>query len=387
MEKEIRQLNIGLLGGGQLGRMLLQESVNWDLRIAILDPAEDAPCRDMTHEFAHGNYRDYDTVYNFGRGRDLITIEFEDVNAEALADLEKEGVKVYPQPHILKIIQDKGLQKQFYRDHQIPTADFTVVKNRSELAGQQRIAYPCFQKLRTSGYDGYGVKKLNSAADIEHAFDEPSVIEALADMDKELSVIVARNAKGEIVHFPVVELVFNPEANMVQYLFAPAAVSPEVEKEAIEIAYKVIDELQMVGLLAVELFLTKDGKVLVNEIAPRPHNSGHHTIEANIVSQYEQHLRAILNLPPGNTATLLPAVMVNILGAKGHTGTPVYEGLETVLRLPGVYVHLYGKTKTKPFRKMGHATVIHTDVEKAKQTAEVILATLHVTAKNDHKEH
>jgi len=381
MEKELRQLNIGLLGGGQLGRMLMQEAVNWDLRVAVLDPDEEAPCRHLTPEFAHGNYRKYDIVYNFGRGRDLITIEFEDVNSEALQDLENEGVKVYPQPRVLRIIQDKGLQKEFYREKGIPTADFILVKNKKELAEQNRIAYPCFQKLRTSGYDGYGVKKLTSPAAVEEAFDQPSVIEELADMDKELSVIVARNAKGEIRYFPVVELVFNPEANMVQYLFAPAAITPEAEAEAVAIACGVIGELGMVGLLAVEMFLTKNGKILVNEIAPRPHNSGHHSIEANITSQYEQHLRAILNLPLGDTSTVLPAVMVNILGAKGHTGTPVYEGLDEVLKMPGVYVHLYGKTKTKPFRKMGHATVTDPDLERARQTAAKVQAILNVKAK------
>lgn len=379
MEKQLQQLDIGILGGGQLGRMLIQEAVNWDLKIAVLDPSEEAPCRHITHAFSHGDFKDYDTVYEFGRGRDVVTIEFEDVNAEALADLEKEGVKVFPQPRVLEIIKDKGAQKLFYRMHGIPTAPFAIVEHKAEIEGCG-IGFPFFQKLRKGGYDGYGVRKIADAAALESAFDAPSVIEQMADLDTELSVIVARNEKGEVKTFPVVGMEFNPESHMVQFLFAPAAISEEVAATATRLAREVIEKLDMVGILAVELFLTRQGEVWVNEVAPRPHNSGHHTIEANITSQYEQHLRSILNLPLGDTVAIGPAAMVNLLGEKGYTGTPVYEGMEDVLGMPGVYVHLYGKAMTKPFRKMGHVTILGKDIAEVKQKAYNLLSTLSVKA-------
>jgi 5-(carboxyamino)imidazole ribonucleotide synthase len=368
MNKELQQLNIGILGGGQLGRMLLQEATNWDLKIAVLDPAKDAPCANMTHEFVQGDFKDFDTVYQFGKGRDIITIEFEDVNADALEKLEKEGVKVFPQPRVLKIIKDKGAQKTFYTDHSIPTAPYKLVENAAEIKGCG-IEFPFFQKMRKGGYDGYGVKKISSENEVGQAFDAPSVIEQQADLYKELSVIVARNEKGEVKTFPVVDMEFNPESNMVQFLFAPAEITDGIEKRAVDIAKMVIEKLEMVGLLAVELFLTKQGEIWVNEIAPRPHNSGHHTIEANVCSQYEQHLRAISDLPLGDTTTLSASVMVNLLGEKEYTGTPHYEGFNQLMQMSGVYVHLYGKGQTKPFRKMGHVTIVDESMEKAKEKA------------------
>lgn len=375
--KSFREKEIGLLGGGQLGRMLLQEAVNLDLRIHILDPSADAPCKNYCTSFQQGDFRDYDTVYRFGQGKDLITIEFEDVNVEALFALEKEGIEVYPQPRVLQLIQDKGLQKKFYRDNGFPTAPFALVENAAELA-KCPIPPPFYQKLRKGGYDGYGVKKIRTEADLMQAFDLPSVAEQQADLWKELSVIVSRNNRGEISHFPVVDMEFNPESNMVQFLFSPADISPEIEEKAIGIARGIIEKLEMTGLLAVELFLNKNGEIWVNEIAPRPHNSGHHTIEAHICSQYEQHLRAILTLPPGSTKAIMPAVMINLLGEKGYTGTPVYGGLEDVLSWKGCFVHLYGKTQTKPFRKMGHVTVMHPDLQIAKEQAQKILKTVRI---------
>jgi 5-(carboxyamino)imidazole ribonucleotide synthase len=380
MKKELQQLNIGILGGGQLGRMLLQEATNWDLKIAVLDPAHNAPCANMTHEFAQGDFKDFDTVYQFGKNRDIVTIEFEDVNADALEALEKEGVKVYPQPNVLKIIKDKGAQKTFYTQNNIPTAPYALVDHMIEIQ-DCGISFPFFQKLRKGGYDGYGVKKITNEVEMGQAFDAPSVIEEQADLYKELSVIVARNQQGEVKTFPLVDMEFNSESNMVQFLFAPAEITAGIEKRAIDIAKLVIEKLEMVGLLAVELFLTKQGEIWVNEIAPRPHNSGHHTIEANICSQYEQHLRAICDLPLGDTTANMSAVMVNLLGEKEYFGVPNYEGFEKVVQMPGVYVHLYGKGETKPFRKMGHVTIIDENMQKAKEKALEVKRILKVKAK------
>lgn len=379
MNKQITDLKIGLLGGGQLGRMLMQKAVDWNLQIAILDPTKDAPCAHLTSDFQVGDFKDYDTVYAFGKDKDVVTIEFEDVNSDALAQLEKDGIKVFPQPRVLKIIQDKGLQKLFYQEHNIPTAPFALVEKADEIKSAG-IPFPFFQKLRTSGYDGYGVRKVKDESALAESFDKPSVIEAMANLEKELSVIVSRNERGETNAFPAVEMEFNPESNMVQYLFAPAQIDPAIAEQATALALQVIEKLDMVGILAVEMFYNKDGNIWVNEVAPRPHNSGHHTIEAGWCSQYEQHLRSILNLKPGNTAALQYGAMVNLLGEKGFEGTPIYEGIEDILAMEGVFVHLYGKVKTKPFRKMGHVTVVGKDAEKVKADANKILQTIKVKA-------
>lgn len=373
------QKRIGILGGGQLGKMFLQEAANYNAEVYVLDPAADAPCAAMTPRFVQGSFKDYDTVMAFGEQADILTIEFEDVNSDALAELERRGRKVYPQPSVLRIIQDKGLQKKFYTDNQIPTAPYRLVASAAEAAAHADML-PLYQKLRTSGYDGYGVKALKTAADLETAFDAPSVLEQKADLAIELSVIVARNEFGQTAVFPSVAMAFNPVANMVEYLYAPAPVSPDVEQKARELALRVIDALDMVGILAVEMFLLKNGELWVNEVAPRPHNSGHHSIEANYTSQFEMHFRSICGLPPGNTGLIMPAVMVNILGEPGYNGTAFYEGLEEALALGNVYIHLYGKTLTKPYRKMGHVTILDTDIQKAIAKAVKIKDILKVKA-------
>lgn len=379
MKKQLQDLSIGLLGGGQLGRMLLQEAANLDLKIAVMDPSKEAPCKYLTHQFVHADFRDFEAVYAFGIDKDIVTIEFEDVNAEALEELERSGVQVFPEPRVLKLIKDKGFQKQFYQMHQIPTAPFVLIESKEEILNS-RIKAPFFQKLRTGGYDGYGVRKISSLENLEQAFDKPSVLEAMADIEKEISVIVSRNTRGEITTFPVVEMEFNPESNMVQFLFSPSTLPKEKQEKARNLAVKIIEALQMTGILAVEMFYLKNGEIWVNEMAPRPHNSGHHTIEANFTSQYEQHLRAITGLPPGNTETIMPSVMVNLLGEKGYNGKPLYDGLNGVLQLPGVYIHLYGKSSTKDFRKMGHVTILAPTLQEAKEKGNYILNTLRVKA-------
>lgn len=371
---------IGMLGGGQLGRMTLQEAYNLNLHIDVLDPSENAPCKTLANQFVVGDFKDYQTVLNFGKDKNVLTIEFEDVNSDALADLEKMGVKVFPQSRVLKIIQDKGLQKEFYKQHQIPSSPFELINNLSEIKNS-KLDFPIFQKLRTSGYDGYGVQKLNSKNELDKAFDKPSVLESAVNLNKELSVIVARNEQGECKHFPLVELEFNPTANMVEFLFSPANVSAEIESQAYELAHKVIEKLDMVGILAVEMFLDQSGNLMVNEIAPRAHNSGHQSIEGNYTSQFGQHLRSILSLPLGNTNIILPSVMVNLLGEKGANGEAVYEGMDEILKIPGVYPHLYGKEMVKPFRKMGHITIVHKEMAEAKKIAQKVKQIIKAKAK------
>jgi len=371
MSKPVQQLNIGILGGGQLGRMLIQSAINLNLNVSVLDPDKNAPCKHLVKKFTCGSLTDYETVYDFGKDKDLITIEIENVNTEALKALEKEGKKVCPQPHIIELIQDKGLQKMFYQRNNIPSADFFLVESKDQI-GKYADYFPFYQKLRKGGYDGKGVSKLVNPHHLDKAFEAPSVLERLVDFDKELAVIVARNANGETKCFPVVECEFNAEANLVEFLFSPSNIKKKTEKEAIEIATLVAEKLDIVGLLAVEFFLTKEGKVLVNEIAPRPHNSGHHTIEGNITSQFEQLWRAVLNLPLGDTSIVKAAVMVNLLGDFGYEGLAVYQGLEDVLKFSGVHIHLYGKSHTKPFRKMGHTTIVDDDILKAKQKAKTV---------------
>jgi 5-(carboxyamino)imidazole ribonucleotide synthase len=367
---------LGILGGGQLGRMLIQSGIDYNIPFSVLDPDVHAPCSTMM-EFHHGKLTDYDTVMKFGRNCDIVTIEIENVNTVALKALAKEGKKVYPQPDVIELIQDKRSQKIFYRDCNIPTAEFILIENSGDIR-KRKDYLPAVNKLGREGYDGRGVQILRSTADIDKAFDAPGLLEKLIDFDKEISVIVARNAHGEIKSFPPVEMVFHPEQNLVEYLYAPAEISAAVQAEADQIAKKVIQELNMVGLLAVEMFVTKEGSVLVNEIAPRPHNSGHQTIEANVTSQYEQHLRAILGLPLGDTSLILPSAMVNLLGEPGYAGPAVYLGFEEVVKLPGVHVHLYGKQITKPFRKMGHVTIVDADTNTLKQKTNFVKKTLKV---------
>lgn len=370
---------LGMVGGGQLGRMFIQEAINFDVQVHSLDPDPEAPCKSIATSFAVGSLNDYDVLYNFGLDKDVITVEIENVNIEALERLEAEGKKVFPQPRILKIIQDKGLQKQFYLDNNIPTAPFELVENKAEI-NSHLTSFPFMQKLRKGGYDGKGVQPLRSNEDLNHAFDAPSVLEKMIPFVKELSIIVARNENGQTAVYPAVECEFNPEANLVEFLFSPAEISNDIEERSKKIAVDVINKLGMVGLLAVELFLLENGEILVNEIAPRPHNSGHHTIECNITSQYEQHMRSVLNLPLGSTNLVQSGVMINLLGEKGFEGDVYYENYEEALALEGVKIHIYGKQKTKSFRKMGHVTVGNPSLEKAKEIARKVQEILKVKA-------
>ncbi|MEJ6686423.1 MAG: 5-(carboxyamino)imidazole ribonucleotide synthase [Crocinitomicaceae bacterium] len=371
-----KDFKLGVLGGGQLGRMLIQEAIDLDIHLHMMDPDQNAPCSLIAHSFICGSITDYDSVMNFGRDKDLITVEIENVNIEALEELEKNGVIVYPQPSVLKIIKDKGIQKNFYLENNIPTAVFKLYADASAVA-KDEIKYPIIQKTRTGGYDGKGVQLLKTA---QASFDAPNLCEELVDFDKELSIIVARNKKGQIKCFPSVECEFNPEANLVEYLFSPAEISIDIEEKANAIAADLIQKLDMVGLLAVEFFLCKDGSLLVNEVAPRPHNSGHHTIECCGTSQYAQHLRSILNLPLGETKLLQPGAMINLLGEKGFSGPVIYDGLDRILELPGVYPHLYGKSETKPFRKMGHITITGESLTQVREIAGQVKEKIKVKA-------
>ncbi|MDE0772321.1 MAG: 5-(carboxyamino)imidazole ribonucleotide synthase [Salibacteraceae bacterium] len=374
-----KDFKLGMLGGGQLGKMFIQEAVNYNVQVCVLDPDKNAPCRLIAHEFEQGDFKDYQTVLNFGKDKDVLTIEIEHVNTDALKQLEKNGLKVFPQPRVLELIKDKGLQKQFYSENGIPTAPYVLVNSRAELSDHVQD-FPFMQKARTGGYDGKGVHLLKSIADTEKAFDSPSVLEKFVDFEKELSVIVARNESGEVVTYPIVELEFNPVANLVEYLKCPAKVSKEIEGAAEMLAKKVAEKLDIVGLLAVEFFLTKSGELLVNEVAPRTHNSGHQTIEGNVTSQFEQHMRAVLNLPLGDTSILQPSVMLNVLGDPSYTGEAKYENLEKVMAMPQVHIHLYGKHLTKPYRKMGHVTITHHDIDQAYNKAREVKALLKVVS-------
>ena len=371
-----KDLRLGVLGGGQLGRMLIQAANDLNIHIHCLDPDPNAPCSEIAHSFSCGSLTDFNSVLNFGSDKHLITVEIENVNVEALVELEKKGVKVFPQPNVLKLIQDKGLQKEFYLKNNIPTAAFELISSKAELL--LKTDFPFVHKLRTGGYDGKGVKIISNLSEAEQSFDAPSVIEEKIDFQKELSVLVARNEKGEIKTFPLVECEFNPEANLVEFLFSPADVSPEIELKAKEIASQLIEKLNMVGLLAVELFLTKSNELLVNEIAPRPHNSGHHTIECCTTSQFSQHLRAILNLPLGDTSLIQAGAMINLVGEKEFNGPVIYDGLENLLSIPGVFPHLYGKEISKPFRKMGHITITGKNIDELKAKRDKIKGLIRV---------
>lgn len=361
-----------------MGRMLIQSGIDYNLTFSVLDPDEHAPCNGLVN-FQVGKLTDFDTVMKFGNDCDIITIEIENVNTQALKELARLGKKIFPQPEIVEMIQDKRSQKTFYKERRIPTASFILTENKQDVL-QYESFLPAVNKLGKEGYDGRGVQVLRIKEDLAKAFDAPGLLEKLIDFEKEISIIVARNEKGDLVSYPAVEMVFHPVQNLVEYLFAPAQLPGHVLQQADEIARKVIKQLGMVGLLAVEMFVTKTGEVLVNEIAPRPHNSGHQTIEANVTSQYEQHLRAIMGLPLGDTQLLIPSAMVNLLGEPDFSGPAKYQGFEEVLKVSGVHVHLYGKKLTKPFRKMGHVTIIDQDVESLRQKATFVKQTLKVIA-------
>lgn len=372
-----KNTKIGLLGGGQLGRMLLQAAIDLDIYLKVLDPDPNAPCALLAPEFVLGSFQDFETVYKFGQDCAIITIEIENVNLDALEKLEAEGKKVFPQPKVLRIIKDKRIQKQFFVDNNIPTSPFILTENKAEI--EKNISFfPAFNKLGIGGYDGHGVQKLNSIADIDLAFDQPSLLEKAIDFEKEIAVIVSRNEAGEISTFPTVEMAFHPTQNLVEYLFAPANIEEKIEKEANKIAISVAEKLGIVGLLAVEMFVTKEGQILVNEVAPRTHNSGHHTIRANFTSQFEQQLRAILNLPLGDTTSFMPAAMLNLLGENGYEGEANYIGLDKILAIKGVFPFLYGKKITKPFRKMGHITLLAENFEELNEKVNFVKENLKV---------
>ncbi len=377
---------IGILGGGQLGKMLCLAAANWDFKTYILDPTAGCPASQVCTEHSPGDFNNYDDVLAFGRDKDLITIEIEHVNTDALRDLQAMGKTVHPNPDALDIIKDKGLQKEFYQKNGIPTARFELFEDEKALVKAietGRWHLPLVQKTRTAGYDGKGVAVLRTKEDLKTKLLKGACLaEELADIQVELAVIAARNPSGDVAVFPAVEMDFHPEANLVEFLLCPARVPNLVEAEAEALAERVIRSLDICGLLAVELFLTKSGELLVNESAPRPHNSGHHTIDSAITNQFEQHLRAITDLPLGSGAQkVAAAVMINLLGEAGHKGPVHYEGAEQCLALEGVYLHLYGKALTSPFRKMGHATITAASVEAAIKKADLVKKYMKVVSK------
>lgn len=368
-------LKLGIIAGGQLGKMLIQEASKWDILTYVLDNDVNCPARSIASHYIQGNNVDFNSVYQFGKMVDVLTFEIENINIEALKRLKSEGKKISPDPEILELIQDKGLQKQFYENNGIPTSAFKIYDSESTIKNDIEnvlLKFPIVQKLRKGGYDGRGVAVLNEHEDLKKLLIGESVIEKKIDIAKEISVIVARNKGGEVKCFPAVEMLFDPTANLVDKLICPSSITVEQSEKAVNIACEIIELLNMEGLLAVEFFVDTRGEVIVNEIAPRPHNSGHHTIESIITSQFEQHLRAILNLPLGSTKIKLPSVMLNILGAEGHEGPVIYEGLTESMAIEGVKIHLYGKKTTKPYRKMGHVTVLSTSLECALKKAEKV---------------
>lgn len=381
--KNLSSLKLGILGGGQLGKMLCLAASNWNLNTTVLDPAQDCPASTICTEFIKGNFRQYSDVDALSRKVDIVTIEIEHVNVEALHSLEKSGIDVRPSPEIISVIKDKGLQKNFYRKNDLPTADFFIYEDEAhvrEKIHKGEIRVPFVQKLCRGGYDGRGVQVVDSENKLKDLLDGRCVIEDLVDIDRELSVIVARNKLEEMRCFRPVEMVFNHEANLVDYLVSPADISDDLSEKAQSLAERTVKSFDLYGILSVEMFLTKGGEILINEVAPRPHNSGHHTIESCITSQYEQHLRSLFDLPLGSTDIKSPSVMLNLLGAQGHEGPAVYQGLSDCLKVEGASVHLYGKKTTKPFRKMGHVTILDADIESAVEKAHYIKQTLKVTA-------
>ncbi|HMG81470.1 MAG TPA: 5-(carboxyamino)imidazole ribonucleotide synthase [Ferruginibacter sp.] len=368
---------VGILGGGQLGRMLLQAAANYPVETFVMENDSECPAAHLCDHFIKGSITNFDDVYNFGKGLDAITIEIESVNEEALEKLASEGVKVYPKPSALKTIKDKTLQKQFYKDNNIASSDFIITKNLAEL--EQHVDFlPAVHKIGKGGYDGRGVQVIKTKEDIKKGFDAPSVLEKMVVIKKELAVIVAINDKGETAVYNCVDMVVDPELNLLDYQISPADISETISTKAAAIALQVATKLNSPGIFAVELFVDEKDEVSVNETAPRVHNSGHHSIEANYSSQFDMLWRVILGYPLGNTAHILPAAIVNLLGAEGYTGMAYYEGLEEVLESDNVFVHIYGKKETKPGRKMGHVTILHKDKEELLKQAVLIKKALRV---------
>ncbi|MCK0129968.1 5-(carboxyamino)imidazole ribonucleotide synthase [Flavobacteriaceae bacterium F08102] len=365
--------------------MLLAETQKFDIYTAVLDNNSEAPCAKICEEFSQGDLLDFTTVYEFGKGVDLLTFEIENVNADALEQLEKEGTIVYPSSQTLRTIQNKATQKLFYRDHQIPTADFSLFAYGNELltaVKHETLQFPFVWKSAQFGYDGTGVKIIRNENDLIGLPESECITEKLIPFKNELAVIVARNSNGELSHYPVVEMEFHPEANQVEYVICPARIDDAVAKKAIDTALKVAKAFQHVGLLAVEMFQTEEDEILVNEVAPRPHNSGHYSIEASVCNQFEQHLRAILNLPLGDPSSKMAGIMVNLVGEEGYTGKVHYENMESILKMSGVTPHIYGKKITKPFRKMGHVTIVDKNIDRARSVAEKVKKTIKVISKS-----
>ena len=375
---------LGILGGGQLGKMMLYETRKFDIHTKVMDTSDDAPCKIACDEFFIGDLLDFDAVYNFGQQVDVLTIEIENVNIDALEKLEHEGIKVYPPTTALRIIQNKAKQKLFYIDNDIPTANFSRFAYASEIKESlehESLEFPFVWKSAQFGYDGQGVKIIRSMEDLKGLPPGECITEDLIPFKNELAVIVASNVSGDITTYPVVEMEFHPEANQVEYVICPARIDEKVANKAREIALKVSKHIKHVGLLAVEMFLTKEDGILVNEVAPRPHNSGHYSIEASYTNQFEQHIRAILDLPLGNTDSKVAGIMVNLVGAEGHTGDVVYQNIEEILRLDGVTPHIYGKRQTRPFRKMGHVTIVNENLNEARKIAQQVKETIKVISK------
>ena len=372
---------LGILGGGQLGKMLLNDTRKFDIYTCVLDSNKDAPGRIACNEFYQGDLMDFDTVCNFGKLVDVLTIEIENVNVDALEALEKKGIKVNPTSKTLRTIQNKAKQKLFYVDHGLPTAPFSRFAYTSEIEeaiNHGGLSFPFVWKCAQFGYDGTGVKVIRTNADLQHLPNVECIAEDLIPFKHELAVIVARNGSGETKTYPVVEMEFHAEANQVEYVICPARIDESIAKKAKAIALKVSEAFNHVGLLAVEMFLTQDDDILINEVAPRPHNSGHHTIESSYTSQFEQHIRAILDLPLGRTDSKVGGIMVNLVGAEGYTGDVVYEHIEVIMKMQGVTPHIYGKKQTRPFRKMGHVTIVNKDVNEARKIAENVKNTIKV---------
>ena len=374
---------LGILGGGQLGKMLLAETRKFDIQTCVLDPSDEAPSRIACNKFFKGDLMDFETVYNFGKQVDVLTFEIELVNLEALEKLENEGLKVYPSPKTLRLIQNKGIQKEFYFSNHIPTAPFQKFHNLHGLkaTAEHTLAMPFVWKCTEFGYDGNGVKVIRSIADLDNLPDVECIAETMVAFKNELAVIVARSASGEIKTYPVVEMEFHPEANQVEYVICPARIDENVAQKAREIALEVSKKFNHVGLLAVEMFQTGNDEILINEVAPRPHNSGHYSIEASYTSQFENHIRAILDLPLGNTDSKVAGIMVNLVGAEGFSGNVVYENIEEILKIDGVTPHIYGKKHTRPFRKMGHVTIVNENMNEARKIAETVKNTIRVVSR------
>jgi 5-(carboxyamino)imidazole ribonucleotide synthase len=372
---------LGILGGGQLGKMMLFDTRKFDIQTYVLDPSAEAPCKIACDKFFKGDLMDFETVYNFGKQVDVLTFEIELVNLAALVKLEEEGLKIYPSPKTLKRIQNKGIQKDFYIDNNIPTASYGRFNNLKSLIVDildSKTKLPFVWKCTEFGYDGNGVKVIRQISDLDELPNVECIAEEMVPFKNELAVIVCRNPSGEIRTYPVVEMEFHPEANQVEYVICPARIDDTVAAKARVIALNVSEKFNHVGLLAVEMFQTEDDEILVNEVAPRPHNSGHYSIEASYTSQFENHIRAILDLPLGNTDSKLAGIMVNLVGEEGYSGNVIYENIDKILGWNGVTPHIYGKKQTRPFRKMGHVTIVNADIKEARRIAEDVKNTLRV---------